>query len=294
MSAPLVNNSGTDAGPPRMTFHIDITFDFPCPWCYIGHRRLSRAIDLYRKVYPGGRNDVFQFHWHPFYLSGTASLCETASDSATISLGSANCTSSACAPSSSVSATEVLSTRFADQPERAAAVVDRLHQVGRSEGILFDFSPGTGMKIPRAGTRDVHRLVRLVDRKYGDVAAQALVEQLYHGIYEEGVDVGEKEELVRLAAGVKEASCGSDKVLSIDEGTIRAWMESDEGCEEIDKEAERARAGEGVTGVPTFVVSGSKASREALEGAHDVGDWLEVLTKIKQANEEHSGAKISV
>ncbi|KAI8629051.1 DSBA-like thioredoxin domain-containing protein [Xylariaceae sp. FL1651] len=45
---------------------IDVVSDF---WCYIGKRKLESAISLYQKVYPGGKNDVFQVTWRPYYLS---------------------------------------------------------------------------------------------------------------------------------------------------------------------------------------------------------------------------------
>lgn len=38
----------------------------------MGKKRLDKAIELYKKVYPGGRNDKFTVSWHAFYLDPTA------------------------------------------------------------------------------------------------------------------------------------------------------------------------------------------------------------------------------
>lgn len=40
--------------------------------CYIGHKSLDRAIDLYQKTYPGGSQDEFVFTFSPYYLDPKA------------------------------------------------------------------------------------------------------------------------------------------------------------------------------------------------------------------------------
>ena len=46
-----------------MTLSVDITSDVICPWCYIGKRRLEKAIAARR-----GQSDV-RVRWHPFQLN---------------------------------------------------------------------------------------------------------------------------------------------------------------------------------------------------------------------------------
>lgn len=53
-------------------FTIQIISDTICPWCYIGFRRLQKAIDLFQKTYPGGSKDTFEIEWKPFYLNPDA------------------------------------------------------------------------------------------------------------------------------------------------------------------------------------------------------------------------------
>lgn len=50
------------------TFTIEIVSDPICPWCYIGLRRLQKAISTFQKTYPGGSKDVFKIVWKPYYL----------------------------------------------------------------------------------------------------------------------------------------------------------------------------------------------------------------------------------
>ncbi|KAJ8110069.1 hypothetical protein ONZ43_g5973 [Nemania bipapillata] len=53
-------------------FSINIVSDPVCPWCYIGKKRLDKAIALYQKVYPNGRSDTFTVTWQAYYLDPSA------------------------------------------------------------------------------------------------------------------------------------------------------------------------------------------------------------------------------
>ena len=47
----------------EMIITVDVISDVICPWCYIGKRRLEKAIaDL------DGKHEVL-VHWHPFQLN---------------------------------------------------------------------------------------------------------------------------------------------------------------------------------------------------------------------------------
>ncbi len=48
-----------------MKLVVDVISDVICPWCYIGKRRLEKAIAAL-----DGQPDV-QVHWHPFQLNPT-------------------------------------------------------------------------------------------------------------------------------------------------------------------------------------------------------------------------------
>jgi predicted DsbA family dithiol-disulfide isomerase len=45
---------------------VDVVFDFVCPWCYIGKRRLEAALDVWRAQHPEDPEPVVR--WLPFQL----------------------------------------------------------------------------------------------------------------------------------------------------------------------------------------------------------------------------------
>ena len=47
--------------------HVDVVFDFVCPWCYIGKRRLEAALEDWTAAHPGGPKPVVR--WLPFQLN---------------------------------------------------------------------------------------------------------------------------------------------------------------------------------------------------------------------------------
>ena len=46
---------------------IDVVFDFVCPWCYIGKRRLEAALEDWQTEHPGDPKPVVR--WLPFQLN---------------------------------------------------------------------------------------------------------------------------------------------------------------------------------------------------------------------------------
>ncbi|GKT84346.1 DSBA-like thioredoxin domain protein [Colletotrichum tofieldiae] len=101
-------------------FEVDIVFDFVCAWCYIGKRKLDRAIALYQKTYPGGKNDVFSITWRPYYLDYNPST-------------------------HSIDKKLLAETKLSDMsPERRAALTQRMEQIGRSVGINFKWEARSG------------------------------------------------------------------------------------------------------------------------------------------------------
>ncbi|KAK4934854.1 hypothetical protein LTR66_015532, partial [Elasticomyces elasticus] len=50
-------------------FEINIVSDTVCPWCYVGKKRLERAIAQRQSTHP---EDAFSTTWSPFYLNPDA------------------------------------------------------------------------------------------------------------------------------------------------------------------------------------------------------------------------------
>jgi predicted DsbA family dithiol-disulfide isomerase len=135
--------------------------------CYIGKKQLDKAVELYCKVYPGGKDDVFTIFWLPFYLDPTAS-------------------------EKGMPFLEHFQQRFG--PDKAAPMQDRLRSVGSQHGINFSFAGKTGR------TRDSHRLIELAGRK-GAAVQNAVVLQLFQSYFEADGDITALDTL--LEAGVK-------------------------------------------------------------------------------------------
>lgn len=47
--------------------HVDVYSDLACPWCYVGHQKLSKAIENLREKNELGPSDI-DIQWHAFLL----------------------------------------------------------------------------------------------------------------------------------------------------------------------------------------------------------------------------------
>src|SRR5688500_14372847 len=108
------------AGPPA-TVEVDVVSDVICPWCYVGKRRLERALPL---LGPGVHVKVT---WRPFQLNPGM-------------------------PPEGMERAAYRRVKFGSL-ERSAALDARMVAVGESEGIAFRFD-----RIARtSNTLDAHR-----------------------------------------------------------------------------------------------------------------------------------------
>ncbi|KAL2880850.1 hypothetical protein SGCOL_003877 [Colletotrichum sp. CLE4] len=137
------------------TINIKVISDPVCPFCYLGKARLNRAIDLYKKTYPNGKDDTFNVTWQAYYLDPTA-------------------------PPKGVPVNERMAARFgADRLEMMHAHMKKL---GAAEGFNFTF----GGKIGH--TRDAHRTIQLAKSK-GPEVENAVVDSIMKSYFEEDGDV---------------------------------------------------------------------------------------------------------
>src|SRR5258706_14183668 len=137
--------------------NIEIFSDVACPWCCIGKRRLGRA--LATAVVRA------QLVFRAFQLQPGL-------------------------PAEGVPAQSFFERKFGSE-ERVRAVFERVTQIGRDEGIAFDFS-----KQPRAPNTELcHRVIQIASREQrGDAA----VEALFRGYFEQGVNLSEVAEVIPL------------------------------------------------------------------------------------------------
>ncbi|KAI8963470.1 DSBA oxidoreductase [Daldinia sp. FL1419] len=152
---------------------IKIVSDTVCPWCYIGKKRVDRAINLYRRTYPGGKDDTFTVSWFPFYLDPTS-------------------------PKKGIPLLERMAQRFG--PDKLEALQKRLQLIGSQEEINFSFKSKIG------NTRDSHRLIQLGKTKGNDVENRVVLE-LFKTYFEGEGDITSHDTLIEAAekAGLDKA-----------------------------------------------------------------------------------------
>ncbi len=138
---------------------IDIVSDTVCPWCFIGKRRLGRALAL--------RPDVpVQVFWRPFRLDPNI-------------------------PRGGVDRKAYMEMKFGNNPNRAA-MSEALRSEGAGEGLDFAFD-----KIAKSpNTLDSHRLIRWAA---GAGVQDDVVERLFKAYFVEGRDIGDAAVLSDIA-----------------------------------------------------------------------------------------------
>ena len=140
---------------------IDVWSDVICPWCYLGARRLHRAIDQL------GWQDEVEIHWRAFPLAPAA-------------------------PPEPGAPREAINPKYG--PGSFDGMTKRLTALGVPEGIDYRFDLAL-----RVNTLDAHRLLSWAHT--AGVAEQgALYERLFLAYFTEGANVADHESLVRLAA----------------------------------------------------------------------------------------------
>ena len=144
-------------------YQIAIVADFVCPWCFIGKRRLERAVALVRAERP---DFAYSTQWKPFFLNPNT-------------------------PPEGEPYLPFLIAKFGSQ-EAVEALFQRVREAGEPYGLSYAFE-----KIAlRANTLQAHRLLRWAQRQGN---ADALVERLFEAQFQNGEAIGDKETLVRLA-----------------------------------------------------------------------------------------------
>lgn len=242
----------------KMTvFDIQITSDVVCPWCYIGHTRLSRAIASHQKTNP---QDKFNLNYIPYYLNPPSPPM-----TATTTQSHPPPPPPPSFPVQSTLRKEAYSKKFG--PNRAEEIFGMLEKVAASEGLHFKSGGKTG------SSRNGHRLIRYAQSHGGEKAQNDTMLGLWKRYYEQEVDITRLE--VLMEAGV-EAGLGTAE-------EIKRYLESNEGGIEVDQLAEEQRLN-GITGVPHYVFQ----NRFQVSGGQDSSVFESIFRKVKdvQAKED--------
>ncbi len=138
---------------------IDVVSDVVCPWCYLGKKRLERAL-------AEEKGEPIVVHWRPYQLDPSI-------------------------PKEGLERRAYMINKFGNDG-RIEAAHERLKALGAEEGIAFAFD-----KIARApNTLDAHRLIRWA---YLAGAQERIVDRLFKLYFEEGRDIGDPQLLIETA-----------------------------------------------------------------------------------------------
>lgn len=143
------------------TITIDIVSDVVCPWCYVGHRRLAKAMDQLSDM-------AIDLRWRPFQLDPTI-------------------------PPEGKPRREYMLAKFGSE-ERIGEIHDRLVEIGEIEGIDFDFD---AIKVS-PNTLDAHRLIRWAATAAPGVQTD-VARRLFSLYFEQGENIGDRRVLVEVA-----------------------------------------------------------------------------------------------
>lgn len=147
----------------KPTVKIDIVSDVVCPWCYIGKRRLEKAIDQLADKYN------FEITYHPFELN--PGMADEGADQK-----------------------QYLTNKFGGE-ERYNQITKQVTEVAATEGLEFNFDK---QKIS-PNTRNAHRIIELARTEGKQLEMKEAFLKAY---FTEGVDLSRNQNLIAIAAAV--------------------------------------------------------------------------------------------
>ena len=139
---------------------IDVISDTVCPWCFIGKRRLQRAMEMRPGI-------AFDVKWRPYQLDITV-------------------------PRGGMDRQAYMRMKFGEDPNKIVEMYKLIAAEGAKDGIEFDF---TSIQ-RRPNTLDSHRLIRWAE---GHGVQDEVVERLFIAYFENGEDIGDVRVLADIA-----------------------------------------------------------------------------------------------
>lgn len=165
---------------------IDVVSDVICPWCFIGKRRLEKALSLLRNP------ATVQVVWRPFELNPQM-------------------------PAQGIERRAYRIAKFGSW-EHSLALDAKVTEAGRGEGIVFAFD-----KMSRTpNTLDAHRLIWLT-QKVG--VQDAAAEMLFRAYFEDGLDLNDRSTFEALAVQSGIPAPDAERLLAGDDGRAEVLNE---------------------------------------------------------------------
>jgi predicted DsbA family dithiol-disulfide isomerase len=173
--------------PDQAPVRIDIVSDIVCPWCFIGKRRLEKALAM--------KPDIpVELHWRPYFLNDWI-------------------------PREGISREQYLTTKFGSV-ERYTHIAQRVAAAAREEGLTYAMD-----KIGRQpNTIDAHRLIRWAESIGKAAEMKQTLMNLY---FTEGADLTDRAVLADAAAAVGLDRAKVEAALASDEGIAQIEREAE-------------------------------------------------------------------
>lgn len=145
----------------KQSVAVDVVSDVVCPWCFVGQKRLDKAIAALPDI------DV-EVRWRPYQLDPTI-------------------------PPEGKDRRQYMIEKFGSD-ERIRQIHQRLEAIGSDEGIRFAFE---AIKVA-PNTLDAHRIIRWAG-SVGEHVQNRLVRRLFELNFEDGADIGNPTVLIEAA-----------------------------------------------------------------------------------------------
>ena len=215
--------------------------DFVCPFCYIGEQRMKNIMKELNIL------DKFEFKLLYFELVPNSPK------------------------ERKMNVVELLAKKYHMPIEQAKENVAYINQMGKKEGIDFNFDKCRG-----GSTFNAHRLVKFVESKGKYENTEKIIYLLYDAYFTKNLLISDESLLIEL--GMK-AGCNKEE--------LEKLFNSDEFTKEVRKDEEDGYQ-EGVHGVPYFLVN----EKEVINGCASKEHMKKILIKVLnksglKPNDEH-------
>jgi predicted DsbA family dithiol-disulfide isomerase len=142
---------------------VDIVSDVVCPWCYIGKRRIEKAMTALTNEFD------FEVNYLPFELNPQT-------------------------PKEGFNQKEYLTKKFGSE-EKYNQITSHVTNVAAGEGLQFNFDK---QRIS-PNTKDAHRVIWLAKKEGKQLEAKEAFMKAY---FEQGVDLTKKENIISVASSI--------------------------------------------------------------------------------------------
>ncbi len=158
---------------------IEIWSDVVCPWCYIGKRRIEKALAEFAHA------DAVEVHWRSYQLDPGAPTEPTEN------------------------ASDMIARKYGQSPAGAQQMQDRVEAVAAEEGLLFRLSQTLHLN-----TVDAHRLIHLAHEQGGNGLQGRVKEALLAAYFTQARNVADDSVLREVVVGAGLGAARVDEVLA--------------------------------------------------------------------------------